>query len=892
MKKFKHPSLLFFTITKDKIINKFQKAIAICTIALSFLFPASSLIAQTNEFNRCATMEGLEIYYRTHPEAKAMAERNKTLFAPESPKIPNQNIGPIITVPVVFHIVSNAARQAQVTDADIIWQLNKMNEDFAGSNADSTNAAYGFYPIRAKNGYCQIRYCLAQRTPGDLPTNGINRVVSTLTGAQNCADYNADGVVSNIKHAGTGGADAWDPSRYFNIWVAEFDGSCSGGGLLGIATFPGTGAADEQGIAINFAGFSNNPVYAAPAYALGRTAVHEAGHYWGLLHIWGDESGCANSDFRQLGGTCLLPASLAGGTTDQSIGDTPNQSGQVTSCPSGQRVDACSAAAPGINYQNYMDYTADACYSMFTIIQVDRMQWILDNCRASLKTSNGCSPVCVAPAITCPANVTVGNTTGQCGANVSYTLATATGNPAPTITYSKASGTFFPVGTTTVTATATNSCGSITCTFNVIVNDAENPSITCPANISVNNDAGICGAVVNYTTPAGTDNCLGALTTRIAGFASGSTFPVGTTTNTYRVTDASGNTEICSFIITVADNEPPVITAPAIFSCYEANNFGCTINLGATATDNCEMLSLTSDAPACFLVGTTTVNWTATDIYGNSSSATQVVTRNPEINIDICAGITRTIYAGTYKGVGPFGPQSISLSSTVSGGTPGYTYSWSPASGLNNPNIANPVASPVVTTTYMLLVTDSKGCTRSLDITINVLPLSAAVCFENKNNIKFNVCHVPTEPPYTPDNICISPSALPAHLIPGSTGHNNCTLGPCGQQLCFSTTPETLSIVAVSSKVNEVMRIVEADGFKVSAYPNPSAGDFSIQVSSKSNEPVTIRILDQTGTVRNVSLMNSKTNIIKVGSELKSGTYFAEVTQGSNKQVVKLVKLN
>ncbi|MEO7305856.1 MAG: HYR domain-containing protein, partial [Ferruginibacter sp.] len=854
MKKIQLPLILFLRVTKTKMRNKMQKAFALCTVTLFLLFLALSGMAQTNEFNRCGTMDGLEIYYRIHPEAKALAERNMKLFAPEITKGPGQNSLVIVTIPVVFHIVSNAARQAQVTDADVIWQLNKMNEDFTGSNADSTNAAYGFYPIRAKNGYCQIRYCLAQRTPGDLPTNGIDRVVSTLTGAQNCADYNADGVVSNIKHAGTGGADAWDPNRYFNIWVAEFDGSCSGGGLLGIATFPGTGAADEQGIAINFSGFSNNPVYAASAYALGRTAVHEAGHYWGLLHIWGDESGCTNSDFRQLTGTCLLPASLAGTTTDQTIGDTPNQAGQVTSCPSGERTDACSGSAPGINYQNYMDYTADACYSMFTIKQVDRMQWILDNCRASLKTSNGCSPVCVAPTISCPSDITVSNTTGQCGANVSYPSATATGSPAPTITYSKASGSFFAVGTTTVTATATNSCGTATCTFTVTVNDVQAPSITCPGNISVNNDAGVCGAVVTYTTPVGTDNCPGAITTRIAGLASGSSFPVGTTTNTFRVTDAAGLTATCSFTVTVSDNEDPVISAPPVLSCFEANNFGCSINLGASATDNCGVQSLTSNAPPCFPVGTTTVTWTATDIYGNSSTKTQAVTRNPEINIDICAGITRTIYAGTCAGVGPFGPQSINLSAIASGGSPGFTYSWSPATGLNDPNIANPVASPTVTTTYVLTVTDTKGCTRSLGITINVLPLCADVCSDNGNNVKFNVCHVPTEPPYTPNNICIKGSAVPAHLIPGATGHNNCTLGPCGQQLCFSTTSSSFQKDITSAE--KIKAVETKDGFNVFAYPNPTTSDFSIQVTSKSNEPVTVRLLDVTGVIKGVGMNN------------------------------------
>lgn len=157
-----------------------------------------------------------------------------------------------------------------------------------------------------------------------------------------------------------------------------------------------------------------------------------------------------------------------------------------------------------------------------------------------------------------------------------------------------------------------------------------------------------------------------------------------------------------------------------------------------------------------------------------------------------------------------------------------------------------------------------------------------------ENNIKFNVCHVPTEPPYTPNNICTKGSAVPAHLIPGSTGHHNCTLGPCGQQLCFSTTS-----ASAHKEITSTEKVVEIkDDFTVTAYPNPSTSDFNIQVISKSIEPVTVRLLDVTGVVKGIGINNSKTNIIKVGASLPKGTYYAEVIQGANKQIVKLRKLN
>lgn len=55
---------------------------------------------------------------------------------------------------------------------------------------------------------------------------------------------------------------------------------------------------------------------------------------------------------------------------------------------------------------------------------------------------------------------------------------------------------------------------------------------------------------------------------------------------------------------------------------------------------------------------------------------------------------------------------------------PGYTYRWSPAEGLSNPNISNPVAKPLQTTTYTLTVTNPDGClqTRQVTITVQTLP--------------------------------------------------------------------------------------------------------------------------------------------------------------------------
>jgi len=86
--------------------------------------------------------------------------------------------------------------------------------------------------------------------------------------------------------------------------------------------------------------------------------------------------------------------------------------------------------------------------------------------------------------------------------------------------------------------------------------DTTNPTITCVATINETIDATLNGKEIAYDNPVGKDDLPGAITTQIAGIASGEVFPVGTTTNTFEVTDASGNKTSCSFDVIITRNEP------------------------------------------------------------------------------------------------------------------------------------------------------------------------------------------------------------------------------------------------------------------------------------------------------------------------------------------------
>jgi hypothetical protein len=102
---------------------------------------------------------------------------------------------------------------------------------------------------------------------------------------------------------------------------------------------------------------------------------------------------------------------------------------------------------------------------------------------------------------------------------------------------------------------------------------------------------------------------------------------------------------------------------------------------------------------------------TITDAIGCKGEASIFVQQYPQLYVDV--GEDEEICLNDI----------ISLPGNATGGELDYEYVWTPTTGLNNPNIANPNASPEVTTTYTLTVTDGNGCVESDQTTITVHPL-------------------------------------------------------------------------------------------------------------------------------------------------------------------------
>jgi hypothetical protein len=321
------------------------------------------------------------------------------------------------------------------------------------------------------------------------------------------------------------------------------------------------------------------------------------------------------------------------------------------------------------------------------------------------------------PVANCPSNITTGNDQGQCGALVSFTATAADNCPGASVITNPVSGSFFGLGTTQVEVIATDAAGNKdTCYFNVTVNDTEDPVAVCPSDITVNNDAGQCGAVVSFAIDA-TDNCPGA--TVIANPASGSFFGIGTTPVEVIATDASGNKDTCYFSVTVNDTENPVADCPSdITTGNDQGQCGATVSFSVSATDNCPGVTVTANpsSGSFFGLGTTAVEVIATDASGNKDTCYFDITVND--NEDPVANCPADITTGNDQGQCG---AAVAFSIDAADNCPGVTVAANPASGS---------FFGLGTTAVEVIATDAVGNkdTCYFNVTVNEIEDPVAIC--------------------------------------------------------------------------------------------------------------------------------------------------------------------
>lgn len=225
--------------------------------------------------------------------------------------------------------------------------------------------------------------------------------------------------------------------------------------------------------------------------------------------------------------------------------------------------------------------------------------------------------------------------TGPAGAQVFFTNPTATdpaGGPVTVICASAGgltSGSVFPIGTTPIDCTATNTGGIATAPthlFDVRVADTQAPRLTLPSPVTAG-ATGAAGANVVWAATA-VDLVDGAVQVACEP-ASGTMFPIGSTSVTCRAADRAGNLATGSFAVTVADLEAPVLALPAPIVAAATGSSGASVAWVASAADQVDAVPVVTCDPASgsvFRIGVTPVTCTAADAAGNVAAASFTVT--------------------------------------------------------------------------------------------------------------------------------------------------------------------------------------------------------------------------------------------------------------------------
>ena len=329
-----------------------------------------TLPADANGHIPCVADEYQSYLKKTHPTLQSREEFEINMAAKIEASKNNfqlKNTNTVITLPVVVHVIHNGdaiGTDENITDDQVITQIQVLNEDF---RKILNTPGYNDHPDGAD---MEIEFCLVQRDPGGSPTTGIEHINLGRASWDNFED------IDLVLKAET----QWDPERYLNIWVCKMGGEMSGVGgyayypeLSGLEGLEGSeGFAEIDGVILSYQCMGSEDLYPEGDYIFGRekgrSATHEVGHFFGLIHIWGNEDSCDATDF---------------------CDDTPPVVGLHFSCA---EVDTCTEDIKSDMIENHMDYTLDQCKNIFTNDQKTRVWTVLENSprRMSLATSNSC----------------------------------------------------------------------------------------------------------------------------------------------------------------------------------------------------------------------------------------------------------------------------------------------------------------------------------------------------------------------------------------------------------------------------------------------------------------------------------------------------------------------
>ncbi len=256
-----------------------------------------------------------------------------------------------IYINIVFHIVYEKD-VSNVTDKAILQEVRILNNAFNSKNADISKVPYEFKDAINNGG---INFCIASINSDEGIKIGIERRKTEISQI---------GIKDNLYHTYKGGLTAWNTDKYLNIWIAD-----TGNNIRGYGTYPRQVPKEKEGIVISPKYFGENN---SRRYNMGKTLIHEIGHYLGLKHIWGDKIGCEFDDL---------------------VSDTPDQEHRYIGCPD-YPVKSCNS---NDMFMNYMDYVDDECMYMFTEGQMERMKATIMIYRKELIQNSMCENMVITP---------------------------------------------------------------------------------------------------------------------------------------------------------------------------------------------------------------------------------------------------------------------------------------------------------------------------------------------------------------------------------------------------------------------------------------------------------------------------------------------------------------
>jgi Pregnancy-associated plasma protein-A len=310
-------------------------------IIYSFLLLTMYNFCLAQERKRCASSENSRIS-RTLNYSNEQNRKILSTISIDEDKL--------LKIPVVVHVIHNnsngtigGANNGNISDFQIQTQIKVLNEDYrkkAGTRGFNSNQV---------GVDMRIEFYLATKDPNGKPSTGITR---NFNSKELFDVFDDNLLLSNISY--------WDSEKYLNIWVTSLADD-----YLGFAEFP-TGdfngleldeiPAKLDGIMIDHSVFGSRTGTATTGtYSYGRTLTHEIGHWFGLIHIWGDEF--CGEDF---------------------CSDTPAQEKGNLSTNCSPKYSFCSGTRTLNMSENFLDYTPDSCMNVFTIEQSRRVRAVIE----------------------------------------------------------------------------------------------------------------------------------------------------------------------------------------------------------------------------------------------------------------------------------------------------------------------------------------------------------------------------------------------------------------------------------------------------------------------------------------------------------------------------------